>query len=384
MKHYLGSVMTVALMSGLWLARAQETPPMIEQFGGGGVYMCALEQGGALHCWGRLYYLGIGDEDVLTPQRLSVDDVAELGAGIEHLCVRKQDGTVWCWGEGANGRLGNGASESSHVPVQVAGIEGVVRVVSGWQHSCALLEGGGVHCWGKGGHLGVEGFANALTPVRVEGLTDILDIAIANAYGWGAGTPTTCALAQEGQVYCWGENREGALGTGDLQSSRTPITGPNIPGATRIYGGGQHFCVMTDSGEAYCWGANYYGQLGDGTKTNRLEAVKVQGLNASVMALALGDQFSCALDASGKVACWGINGAGQLGRGFFSDFSSTENTMPAPVVNLAQVSAIGAGGDTACAYSAGVSYCWGSNAYGKVGDGAVDSEFQASPTPVRW
>src|SRR4051812_11252533 len=49
-----------------------------------------------------------------------------------------------------------------------------------------------------------------------------------------------------------------------------------------------------------------------------------------VVAIALGDDFGCALKAKGEVRCWGRNAEGQLGRGVWSDFE----TVAAPVVGL--------------------------------------------------
>jgi hypothetical protein len=42
--------------------------------------------------------------------------------------------------------------------------------------------------------------------------------------------------------------------------------------------------------------------------------VPVQGLDSGVSAIALGDEFACAL-VEGAVWCWGYNVAGQLGNG---------------------------------------------------------------------
>jgi alpha-tubulin suppressor-like RCC1 family protein len=196
-----------------------------------------------------------------------------------------------------------------------------------------------------------------------------------------------------GNSYCWGENREGALGTGDVDSSRTPIATVAIPNATRIYGNGQHFCVMTDAGEVMCWGANYDGQLGNGRNgETKIGAATVQGLG-TITALALGDNFTCALDSEGNVSCWGNNAAAQLGRGYRNVLRSDPGNplVPEPVVDVSGVKLLGvkllsAGGRTTCgANKDGITYCWGADDYGKIGNGTASTqEFQLTPTPVSW
>jgi alpha-tubulin suppressor-like RCC1 family protein len=361
----------------------------VVQIDGGQNYMCAVLSEGSLYCWGRLDWMGVGDfEGVWQPTLIAdLENVAEVSSGSEFICVRKKDSTVWCLGDGANGRLGNGSDGDSTTPVQVVGINTAIRVVSGFYHACALLSDGTVYCWGKGGELGVSNFANARTPIQVESLTNIIGLAIAKAESWGGGG-STCALAQSGQLYCWGENREGALGTDDGNSSRTPLATITVPNATRIYGNGQHFCVLSDAGAVTCWGANYDGQLGNGRKgETKIEPAPVSGLG-TITALALGDSFTCALDSEGTVSCWGKNVSGQLGRGYRNVMSSDPgNPLISEVISdLNGVKVLGVGNRTACAVNHdGVTYCWGDNSEGSIGTGAANTqEAQLEPTPVRW
>jgi alpha-tubulin suppressor-like RCC1 family protein len=115
-----------------------------------------------------------------------------------------------------------------------------------------------------------------------------------------------------------------------------------------------------------CWGINAAGQLGDGTTTTRLTPVPVLSLGTGAATVATGSGYTCALRASGAVACWGFNAFGQLGDG-----TTVDRSTPAPVVGLSSgVTDLATGGFHACVLtrSGGVK-CWGGNFYGQVGDG---------------
>ena len=84
---------------------------------------------------------------------------------------------------------------------------------------------------------------------------------------------------------------------------------------------------------------------------------------------------------SGTVQCWGDNTFGQLGNG-----NTTQITSPEPVVGLPAggVAAITASLDHTCALlnNHQAIYCWGKNAHGQLGTGAVSSTPSLSPVSV--
>ena len=63
---------------------------------------------------------------------------------------------------------------------------------------------------------------------------------------------------------CWGNNRDGELGTGTTTSSARPTLVLGLRGATSVSAGG-HACATLPGGRADCWGDNYFGGLGNGT-----------------------------------------------------------------------------------------------------------------------
>ena len=71
-----------------------------------------------------------------------------------------------------------------------------------------------------------------------------------------------------GQVYCWGANQSGQLGTGrgsfGNQGWNTPQLVIGDLAFRVIVAGESHTCGMVADGQVYCWGENGAGQLGSG------------------------------------------------------------------------------------------------------------------------
>jgi cysteine-rich repeat protein len=137
-----------------------------------------------------------------------------ISAGAWHNCSMMTDETAWCWGGGTYGRLGNGSTASSSIPVQVAGLTNVVTISSGGFHNCAMAADGAIWCWGHGTHgqLGNGSIADSSIPVQVTGLT--------NAIAISAGGYHSCAVVSDGTVWCWGYSHDGQLGNGSSKERR--------------------------------------------------------------------------------------------------------------------------------------------------------------------
>ncbi len=188
----------------------------------------------------------------------------------------------------------------------------------------------------------------------------------------GLGIDFTCALSVQGTAWCWGQNLNGELGLaeGSRTARTTPVPVPGVgPGLKSMAVGGFHACAVTAAGGVVCWGRDLDGALGDGAEEGGPGAVGVVGLNSGVRSLAAGAAHSCALLDSGIVKCWGSNAFGQVGDGT----SGAERPAPADVIELGgSATLIEAGDAHTCAVLAdGGVRCWGSNADGQLGDGST-------------
>lgn len=287
-----------------------------------------------------------------------------------------------------------------------------VTKISGasFAHTCALLSNGHVRCWGANDNsqLGaarnetdqcaipdsapIERLRCDATPREVESLDEVVDVAVGNG--------GTCAVKQDGSVWCWGLNDTAQLGQGenDTDQHPTPVRVP-LGSATQVTYGTHHVCALLTDGTVTCWGNNAFGQCGTDPETSStcdpgdgitnpcvLEPHAVPEL-ASVIQLSAGRNHTCALLATGTVSCWGLNTSAALGNG---EVDSGSHFAPAAVDDLTDVVQVAAGGSHTCARrSDGRVYCWGWNDLGQLGEAStttcsVDSgpDFACSTRPT--
>ncbi|MEZ4238198.1 MAG: hypothetical protein R3F59_19025 [Myxococcota bacterium] len=185
-------------------------------------------------------------------------------------------------------------------------------------HACAIDAGGHVQCWGNAaaGQLGRGTFEgrlldqDALVSVYRDGVsTDgqpALHAVAPVAGAWravqvAAGVAHTCAIDEEGAVWCWGRGVEGQVGPdtdaprldrrgwrGDVPSpARVPLPAP----AAALFAGTRASCARGRDGVARCWGAGFAG---------------IEEVGREVIDGWIGDPGRCLLHRDGVVACVGI------------------------------------------------------------------------------
>jgi alpha-tubulin suppressor-like RCC1 family protein len=293
--------------------------------------------------------------------------VTAISAGTSHSCA-VADGKAYCWGDGGSGRLGNGSTSSSSVPVAVITtvMTGTVTSISaGTSHTCAIASGK-AYCWGDGGggRLG-NGLSNSSVPLAVG--TSLMSGTVTHI---AAANDHTCAVASA-LAYCWGSVNSGKLGHGGAGGGSNPVavsTSLMSGAVTSISTATNHSCAVA-GGQAYCWGSASSGKLGNGTTTpdsNVPVAVTASLMSSTVTSISTGNSHSCAI-AGGLVYCWGLGTSGQLG----NSASSTSNVPVATTTSLmtGTVASIGTGNLHSCAIAGPENrlYCWGNNISAQVG-----------------
>jgi RCC1 and BTB domain-containing protein len=96
----------------------------------------------------------------------------------------------------------------------------------------------------------------------------------------------------ENEVYAWGDNLYGQLGTGNNEDKNAPALVSTLKNkkVKRVHCGGIHSFCITEDGELYSWGGNESGQLGLGSRykgKNSPQRVRV-GNNEKVAKLITG------------------------------------------------------------------------------------------------
>ena len=150
--------------------------------------------------------------------------------------------------------------------------------------------------------------------------------------------------------------------------------GPESSTGTRrfmpVVGSGYDFTVaLKPDGTVWTWGNNSKGQLGDNDSDTQNKAYPVQVVKqgdiqlTGIRKIAVGYQYTLALDENGVIYGWGINDKGQLGLGS----TSAKVTYATPITTLSdgttappKFSAIAAGTNSSAAVTEdGHLYTWG-------------------------
>ncbi len=240
------------------------------------------------------------------------------------------------------------------------------QVEAGYAHSCALRDDGQVYCWGRGRHgrtgLGTE--ADVARPEPV--LSDARFEALAT------GGSHTCALDSEGGLWCWG--RGVYIGLPEVENALIPTLvddGPFI----ELAAGNEHTCVITEANEVRCTGNNDFQEIGIANADDAPRLVTVPDVAATK--IAAGGGFTCILDQAGQASCWGRS----LAERFGADDPAT-SAVPA-LQGGPEFSELSAGQESVCGIARDSAvYCWGSSLYDRETrsdferPGQISSEFE--------
>mmetsp|Transcript_18230 Transcript_18230/g.38064 ORF Transcript_18230/g.38064 Transcript_18230/m.38064 type:complete len:471 (-) Transcript_18230:1643-3055(-) len=176
--------------------------------------------------WGMHGQLGLGDtDDRFVPTQLPCfppprRKIVIVACGDRHSFAITDLGEVFGWGSNQFGQLGNGSRGEMYLkPERITELEGLsIRCIgSGDRHSAAITSLGVVYTWGCGsdGQTGHGDFFDVLRPRRVEALRDICMLDVKCGHNF------TMALAETKDVYAWGNDAYGQLGTGQPGLSQT-------------------------------------------------------------------------------------------------------------------------------------------------------------------
>jgi alpha-tubulin suppressor-like RCC1 family protein len=240
----------------------------VSQLSSGASHVCAITDNGQLYCWGNNWegQLGVGDvfedDEARNDERREPTLVDEgpwisISAGEGHTCGVKSDGTLSCWGRNAEQQSGNHGEAQLNSPTLVNTEHSWKQAAAGQSHSCGLRTDGSLWCWGS------NTAQDAGYPLGLETEWQLTEPTPVGDGRWNSLATTgfhTCAVAENSDLWCWGRNDAGQLGTGDTDLRRTPTM---IRSNTRDAVTGRfHSCVVTtEQDDVLCTGSNELGQL---------------------------------------------------------------------------------------------------------------------------
>jgi hypothetical protein len=159
----------------------------------------------------------------------------------------------------------------------------------------------------------------------------------------GAPSPVAAASTATGRLYAFGDNYWGQLGSttnNQAEAANPTPTVVTLPGATgpvtQVAAGSDDSFAVTSTGQLYAFGNNDYGQLGSATNNGTSNAnptptpVTLPGATGPVTQIAAGFGHSLAVTSTGQLYAFGNNVSGQLGSATNSG-NETANPTPAPV-----------------------------------------------------
>ncbi|MBO2946186.1 S-layer homology domain-containing protein [Paenibacillus sp. F411] len=341
--------------------------PVDPKLAAGFYHAVSLVSSGDVYTWGQNTNGQLGNGTTvprsIPVKTTNIGDVIEIATGARSSMALKRDGTVWSWGANEQGELGIGSEENVSVPVQVQGLPTIQAIAGGvGYHKLALDEEGEVWGWGRneGGQVGDGTFIKRTSPVKVQGLKDVIQIA--------AGEYNSLALKSDGTVWAWGHNDYGEIGDGTKTSRSIPVQVSGLSDVLAVSAGTFFSIALKKDGTVWAWGRNLYATLGDGSRSDRSLPVQVQNLQ-NITKISAGAHHSLALDAAGYVWGWGDNNSGQLGQGHV-----LLTNVPLQAASMDRVIDIAAGGYFSLALKdSGIVWAWGYGRNGEMGDNTSNS-----------
>mmetsp|Transcript_1709 Transcript_1709/g.2533 ORF Transcript_1709/g.2533 Transcript_1709/m.2533 type:complete len:420 (+) Transcript_1709:81-1340(+) len=266
----------------------------------------------------------------LIPRQLESDmgdEVVYTSCGLSHTAMVTADGALWTWGSCRYGALGQGeAGKQAPAPAPrrvEEGLEGVrvVAVACGDHHTVALDDNGNCYSTGWGGSFvsgcGGLGLGTAADRDRFEPLASLAAEGVSVA-ALGAGSHHTAFLTRDHEVYVCGESEYGRLGTGSLGDALIPepldiFEDLGVAEIRRLSVGQAFTLAACADGRVYGWGRNDQGQLGLGgglqMDVYNMEEVPtlVEALEGErVVEVACGKHHAAAVTDGGQLYMWGM------------------------------------------------------------------------------
>ncbi|KAM0848563.1 hypothetical protein ACQ4PT_054310 [Festuca glaucescens] len=220
---------------------------------------------------------------------------------------------VFSWGSGTNYQLGTGNAHIQKLPCKVDALHGsyIKTVAASKFHSVALSSDGELYTWGfgRGGRLGHPDIQSGQTTAVITPRQVTVRLGRKQVNVVAAAKHHTVIATESGELFTWGSNREGQLGYPSVDTQPTPRRVSSLKQRIiAVAAANKHSAAVADTGEVFTWGSNKEGQLGYGTSNSASNCIPrmVEYLKGKVLkGVSAAKYHTLVLGADGEVFTWG-------------------------------------------------------------------------------
>ncbi|NWW00230.1 RPGR regulator, partial [Machaerirhynchus nigripectus] len=307
-------------------------------------------------------------EDIPSKFWFKNDKPVLISCGDEHTAIITGKGKLYMFGSNDWGQLGLGSKNTVSKPTCVKALkpEKPKLAVCGRNHTLVYTEKGNVYAAGGNseGQLGLGDTEERTTFHLISFFTNQHKIKQLSA-----GSYTSAAVTEDGQLFVWGDNSEGQIGLANEASVSVPCKVDIGKPVSSVSCGYYHSALITGDGELYTFGEPANGKLGllpEQLKNNRVPQ-PVLGIMEKVNKVVCGGEHTVVLTET-DVYTFGLGQYGQLGHGTFV----FESSVPKSVKHLKRhkICNIACGENhTAVIADNGLMFTFGDGRHGKLGFG---------------
>ncbi|KAM8819843.1 uncharacterized protein ACNFOS_014551 [Eudromia elegans] len=267
--------------------------------------------------WGQL---GLGSKNTVSKptcvKALKPEKTKLAACGRNHTLVYTEKGNVYAAGGNSEGQLGLGDTEERttfHVISFFTNQHKIKQLAAGSYTSAAITEDGQLFMWGDNseGQIGLDNEPCVCVPCQVVVGKPVSSVS--------CGYYHSALITGDGELYTFGEPENGKLGLlpEQLKNSRVPQPVPGImEKVNKVACGGGHTVVLTER-DVYTFGVGQYGQLGHGTFLFETSVPKcVEHLRRhKIRSIACGENHTAVIAENGLMFTFGDGRHGKLGLG---------------------------------------------------------------------
>eukprot|EP01080_Neovahlkampfia_damariscottae_P010521 gene10521-3043_t len=227
----------------------------------------------------------------------------EIAVGSSHSIIISSNFDVFSFGLNGDGQLGLGDYTNINSPKKNLILSNASKICAGYFHSMVLLQNGTVYTFGHNtyGQLGDKSLVSKPNPVPLYSNNyDIISISAGNYH--------SMILKSNGKVFVFGYNSEGQLGDNTLINKNIPTYLPfKNSDIIKIAAGDRTSFILKSNGQLYGFGYNPHGQLGTGSTTpiNQIIPIRVATTIRGIIDIVGGSYSSFILQSN--FICFGKN-----------------------------------------------------------------------------